>query len=343
MATIKDIAQEAGVSLATVSRVINNKDNVSDEVRERVEEVIKRLGYNPNNAARALARRKTNSIGIVVNNLHDPFFYDLIRGFENGAKNTSYNVVFCSVLGGDVETKERYIKYLTNGVVDAVVIYGSYLSDEHIVDYLRDSRINFAMIENDIPDLNCNKLLIDNYNGSRNAVKYLISMGHRDIAYICGNPNKKVSVERLNGYLDAMQANNLIIADDFIQYSTASYQSGYDRMKDLMRLDKRRPTAVYCADDAIASKAVTAALDMNLRVPEDVSIMGFDNQAILPDGYKGPDITSMAQPLYEIGIESIQILVSQLDAEESLEMITKVYDTYIVEGSTVKRQDKQEA
>lgn len=337
MATIKDIAREAGVSLATVSRVINHMDNVSDEVRERVEAVIKRLGYNPNNAARALVMKKTNSIGIVVNNLHDPFFYDLIRGFENGAKNTSYNVVFCSVLGGDVETKERYIKYLTNGVVDAVVLYGSYLSDERIVSYLKDSSVNFAMIENDIPELNCNKLLIDNYNGSKHAVEYLISMGHNDIAYICGNPNKKVSVERLNGYLDTMHKYNLNISDGYIQYTTSSYQSGYDKMKYLMKLD-RRPTAVYCADDAIASKAVTAAMDMNLRVPEDVSIMGFDNQTVLPDGYKGPDITSMAQPLFEIGVDSIQLLVNQLDNKETgSETIRKVYDTYLVDKDTVKR------
>lgn len=336
MATIKDIAREAGVSLATVSRVINRKDNVSDEMRERVEEVIKKLGYNPNNAARALARRKTNTIGVIVNNLHDPFFFDLIRGFEYGAQNTSYNVVFCSVLGGDVDAKERYVKYLSNGVVDAVVLYGSYLSDERVVDYLRFSDLNYVMIENDIEDLNCNKLLIDNYNGSREAVEYLISMGHRDIAYLCGNPNKKVSVERLNGYLDTMHKYNLNIADGFIQYTT-SYHNGYEKMKYLMQLETKRPTAVYCADDAIASKAVMAALDLGLKVPDDVSIMGFDNQKILPDGYKGPEITSMAQPLYEIGMESIQLLANQLDSKKKQDSIIKVYDTYFVEGETVKR------
>ncbi len=337
MATIKDIAREAGVSLATVSRVINHMNNVSDEVRERVEEVIVRLGYNPNNAARSLAKRKTNTIGVIVNNLHDPFFHDLIKGFEYGAQNTSYNVVFCSVLGGDVDMKERYIKYLTNGVVDAVVLYGSYLSDERIINYLKDSNVNYALIENDIEELNCNKLLIDNYNGSRNAVEYLISRGHRNIAYICGNPNKKVSVERLNGYLDAMHKNNLNISDGFIQYTNADYHSGYEKMEYLMSLQTKRPTAVYCADDAIASKAVMAALDMGIGIPEQVSIMGFDNQTVLPDGYKGPGITSVAQPLYEIGVESIQLLARQLDDKDSSEMIRKVYDTYIVEGETVKR------
>lgn len=337
MATIRDIAREAGVSLATVSRVINHMDNVSDEARERVEAVIKRLGYNPNNAARSLATKKTNTIGVIVNNLHDPFFYDLIKGFEYGSRNTKYNVIFCSVIGGDVDMKERYIKYLINGIVDGVVLYGSYLSDVKVVDGLRYSNVNYVMIENDIQGLECNKLLIDNYGGAGKAVEYLVSMGHKNIAYICGNLNMRVSVDRLNGYLDTMRKNNLNIADGYVQYSTAGYESGYDIMKNIMRLENP-PTAVFCNDDAIASKAVLAALDMGVRVPEDVSIMGFDNQRLLPDGYKGPDISSVAQPLYDIGRESIEILAKQLDDENGTEKVRVVYDTYLVEGDTVRKR-----
>ncbi|TAH73799.1 MAG: LacI family transcriptional regulator [Anaerolineaceae bacterium] len=336
MITMKDIALEAGVSLATVSRVINKKDNVSAEVREKVERIILEQGYNPNNAARALAKKRTNTIGVVVNNLHDPFYHDLIRGFEDGVQNTSYKVIFCSVLGGDVDMKESYIKYLTNGVVDAVVLYGSYQSDENIVKYIRDTDLNYVMIENDIKELNCNKLLIDNYNGSIKAVEHLISMGHRDIAYICGNPNKKVFVERLNGYLNAMQNNNMHIEDGFMQYTTTDYHSGYEKMINLMNLKSKRPTAVLCADDAIASKAIMAAFDLGLRVPDDISIMGYDNQTVLPDKYRGPNITSIAQPLFEIGQESIQLLVDQLDNNKRNDYIRKIYDTYLVEGETVK-------
>lgn len=335
MVTINDVAREAGVSLATVSRVINNKGNVSDRVKENVELIIKKLGYVPNNAARALVNKTTNSIGVIVNNLHDPFFCDLIKGFENGANKTSYNIIFCSVLGGDVEIKERYIKYLTNGVVDAVVLYGSYFSDERIVNYIRDPEINYVLIENDIENLHCNKLLIDNYNGAKNAVEYLISKGHKDIAYICGNPNRKVSIERLNGYIDTMQKNNSNIADGFIQYTTSGSYRGYENMKLLMNLENKKPSAVFCGDDEIAYNAITSALEMGLKVPEDVSIMGFDNQLVLPYGYKGPRVTTMAQPLYQIGIDSIQLLVDQLDNKISQEKIKKVYKTNLVQGETV--------
>lgn len=336
MITMKDIAKAAGVSIATVSRVINKKDYVSDEIREKVEKIIREHGYNPNNAARALAIKRTNTIGVVVNNLHDPFYYDLIRGFEAGVQNNSYKVIFCSVLGGDAAMKERYIKYLTNGVVDAVVLYGSYQSDESIIKYIMGSDLNYVMIENDIKELNCNKLLIDNYNGSKKAVEYLVSMGHKNIAYICGNLNKKVFVERLNGYLDAMQEHKLDIRDGFIQYTT-DYRSGYEKMVNLMKLEGTRPTAVFCGDDAVASKAIKAATDMGLNVPDDISIMGFDNQTVLPDNYKGPNITSMAQPLFEIGRESIRILIDQLDNNISSEYIRKVYETQLIEGETVKK------
>jgi len=333
---MKDIAKAAGVSMATVSRVINKKGYVRDEIREKVEKIIREQGYNPNNAARALAIKRTNTIGVVVNNLHDPFYYDLIRGFEAAVQNNSYKVIFCSVLGGDAAMKERYIKYFTNGVVDAVVLYGSYQSDESIIKYIMGSDLNYVMIENDIKELNCNKLLIDNYNGSKKAVEYLVSMGHKNIAYICGNLNKKVFVERLNGYLDAMQEYKLDIRDGFIQYTT-DYRLGYEKMINLLNLDGIKPTAVLCGDDAVASKAIKAIMDMGLSVPDDISVMGFDNQTVLPDKYKGPDITSMAQPLFEIGRESIRILIDQLDNNSHSDYVRKVYETQLVEGETVKR------
>jgi LacI family transcriptional regulator len=161
-------------------------------------------------------------------------------------------------------------------------------------------------------------------------------MGHKDIAYICGNPNKKVSIERLNGYIHTMQTSNLNIADGFIQYTSSGNHRGYENMKILMNLEKKKPTAVFCGDDAIAFNAITAALEMGLRVPEDVSIMGFDNQSVLPNGYKGPSITTMAQPLYQIGMDSIQLLVDQLDNKISRDKIKKVYKTNLVQGKTVE-------
>lgn len=334
-ATIKDVARISGVSLATVSRVINNAGQVNPQLREKVLSAIQSTGYHPNQAARSLVQRRSGSIGVIVHNLHDPFFCDLIRGFENAAIETSYNVIFASVLGGDLKSKEKYLRYLSGGVVDAVVIYGSYMSDEDMIRYVSSSaNINYLLIENDIRDLQCNKLLINNLQGARDAVSYLIGKGHASIAHICGNPNKKVTTDRLSGYLEAMRTAGLEVQEGYLQHTSADYRSGYARMQDLLALPNR-PTAVFCSDDAIASYAVRAVLDAGLRVPEDISIMGFDHQVNLPERYRGPDITTVRQPLYEIGFDSISILSRQLKAGAEQQPERKEYDTQIIEQETV--------
>lgn len=333
--TIKDVAKASGVSLATVSRVVNGTDMVSEATKEKVMEAVRSLGYNPNNAARALVSHKTNAIGIVVHNLHDPFFYDLIRGFETGAQQTKYNVIFCSVLGSDIKSKEKYLKYLTNGVVDGIILYGSYLTDESVTRYLKDrDTMKYVMIENDIPDFSCNKLLIDNTGGAQSAIRYLKSKGHHSIAHICGNPNKKVTIDRLNGYLNEMRLAGLEIHDGYIGHTSTDYKSGYERMREMMELPCR-PSAVFCSDDAIASYAVRAATDMGLCVPKDVSVIGFDNQTILPDCYRGPRITTVEQPLYQIGYDSVALLSQQLENQKTVTNVRKTYETRIVEKETV--------
>lgn len=332
--TIKDVAKAAGVSIATVSRVINNSDKVKSGRRDKVLKAIEELGYLPNQAARSLVKNKTETIGIIVNNLHDPFFYDLIKGFETGAQQTSYNVIFCSVMSGDTEVKEKYIRYLNKGVVDAVVLYGSYMSDDMLTRYMGDDcPVKYLVVENDLPNFDCNKLLIDNIDGARIATRYLIENGHKAIAHICGNPNKKVAIDRFNGFMETIRSAGIEILDGYIQYTMADYHGGYECMKKLLQ-SERRPSAVFCSDDAIASFAIRAAIDMGLRVPQDISVMGFDNQKILPDKYQGPEITSMEQPLFNIGFDSIKILVDQLSGK-SHGYVRKIYKTTLVKKESV--------
>lgn len=333
--TIKDVARLANVSLATVSRVVNGTDNVSQANRIKVEKVIEELGYVPNAAARSLVRMRTNSIGVIVNNLHDPFFHDIIKGFEYAAKETNYNVVFCSVLGGDVESKVNYIKYLSNGVVDAVILFGSYLSDFELIKYLKSAKMNFTLIENDVPGLDCNRLLVDNVGGARKAVEYLYSLGHTRIAHIAGNPNKRVSLDRLNGYFSAMHDNGLDIEENYVQYITKSPDSAKKCMENLINI-QQRPTAIFCYDDEVASNIIMVATEYGLNVPEDLSVIGFDSRGILPEYYKGPDITSIKQPLYQIGYDSITLLAEKLSSKKGTENIHKTYDTKVVVKNSCK-------
>lgn len=204
-----------------------------------------------------------------------------------------------------------------------------------MIRYIQDNKeIEYVMIENDVQEFKCNKLLIDNFGGAKKAVNYLIKKKHKKIAHICGNPNKKVTIERFNGYIEAMQEAKLEVKDDYIQYSSSDYRSGFEKMNKLLDLEDR-PTAVFCSDDALASYAVRAVINRGLRVPEDVSIMGFDNQSILPDHYIGPKITSVEQPLYQIGMDSIELVNKRLNNKEIKEPIMKMYETKIIEQETV--------
>ncbi len=335
MVTIREIAQQSGVSLATVSRVLTNSRPVQPELRERVMEVARELGYVPNTAARALVKRRTDAIGVVVNNLHDPFFHDLIRGFEAGASETDYNVVFCSAMGREMQRKQRYVRYLSNGVVDGIILYGSYDFDEALVRELHATGFPFFLIESSVEGVQTNNFLIDNEGGVYNAVRYLHRHGHRRIAYIAGRLEKRVCVERLNGYYKAMQDLCLEVPAEYVRYIEEDSSDGRALMAQFLALPaKVRPTAVLCYDDAVASHAIRCALEQGLRVPQDISIMGFDNQTIPPNGYKGPAITSVSQPLYEIGFDSI-ILLSQILRGERESGITKQYQTHIAEKESV--------
>jgi LacI family transcriptional regulator len=329
MSTIKDVSRIAGVSLATVSRVINGASNISDKTRERVMEAIKSVGYKPNNLAKALVQRKTNTIGVVVNNLHDVFFHDLIKGFESGTNDTNYNLVFCSAYGNTYNNRFQYVRYLSQGVSDGIILYGSYFSDESLIKDLTASNTPFVLVDSDVAGNKVNSLLIDNVNGACSAVDYLISLGHRDIAFIAGDPNKKDLMDRMSGYTYAMQRRSLLIRDGYIQHTTRDYHTASDCMHNLLAIADR-PTAVFCANDAIASFAIKAAMEDGFNVPRDISVIGFDNQSYLPDGYGGPLITTMSHPLFQLAVDSIDMLIEILNNPQT-EPRTVLYPTEVVE------------
>lgn len=335
MITIKDVAKEAGVSLATISRVINGAENVSPEIRSRVQEAIKKLGYFPNNAARSLVKRQSGAIAVLLRDLHSPFYTDLIKGFEDGAAETKHNVVFCS-LGRDQDTRDRYMQYLTNGIADAIILYGSLFSDQPIIEKLYESKFPFLLIEHDYDTLPLNEFLINNLEGARSAVEYLIEKKHVRIAHFMGDPNKKVNLERFNGYTQIMQQHGISIQPDFIKnifkdYSLArQYAAGF--MKQPVA---QRPTAIFCSNDRIASAAIQGIMDAGGSVPADMSVIGFDNQKILMNDYRGPSITSVKQPLYQIGYDSIHSLIDILEGKSDIQPVHRIYDTELIVQDTV--------
>lgn len=334
MVTVKEVAKHAGVSLATVSRVINGAENVSPAIREKVQYAIKELGYFPNHAARSLVRRQSGSIAVLLRNLHSPFYMDLIRGFEQGTQQTRRNIFFCS-LGRDQSFRDQYIQFLTGGVSDAIILYGSLFSDQPIIEHLQSIRFPFLLIENNFQSLTVNQFLVNNQEGAQSAVNYLVSKGHTRIAHFMGDPNKKVNLDRFTGYTQAMQNNGLLIRDDYLCNIFSDSQIAYQTAQEIMRRPaETRPTALFCCSDRIAANAIMGITDLGFRVPQDISVIGFDNQRLPDERYNGPRITGICQPLYQMGLDSIKTITDILDGKLQ-QPITRMYDTTLMEYDTV--------
>ncbi|NCB71048.1 MAG: LacI family transcriptional regulator [Clostridia bacterium] len=336
--SIKDIAKKAGVSMSTVSRALNNTCSVSEELRDKVLAAAKSMDYVPNHAARSLVNSKTNTIGVIVNNMHDTFFSNLIKGFETGAQNIGYNVIFASVLGVNPTIKKKYIEYFSNGTVDGLVIYGARFDENTLLKYL-GMNIKCVLIENDFHMNNCINLLVDNTGGMKMGIHYLYERGFRRIAYISGNPSRKAMSERLKGFFEGVGETNIDMEQCTVQYVLGENETTYDIVKKMLASDLAYD-AFFCADDAIASYTIMALNDAGYAVPEDVSVLGFDNREVLPYAYRGKDITTIEQPLFTIGKDSIELLANFLN-EGIASTYSKCYETRIVEKETVGRRECQ--
>jgi len=333
MATIKEVAKQAGVSPATVSRVMNRAANVSPVIRNKVQDTIKELGYFPNNAARSLVKRQAGAISVLIRGLHSPYYMDLIRGFEDASLECNRNIVFCS-LSDNQEHRDRYINFLTNGFTDAMILYGSSFSDQPIIEHLLSVNFPFLLIENNF-DLPVNQILLNNLAGASAATEYLINHGHKKIAYFMGNPNKKVHLERFNGYTQTMQKHGLNIASDYIKNIYSDYNEAFNAAVEIMKQPQTsRPTAIFTTNDRVAVKAIQGIQSLGFSVPRDISVVGFDNQKVYSDGYNGPLITSIRQPLYNIGLDSLHVLTEILEGTIT-PPFTKTYELELVELETV--------
>jgi DNA-binding LacI/PurR family transcriptional regulator len=333
MATIKDVAERAGTSTTLVSRYLNGQKGVSEASKKKIMEAIRELNYRPNGIARSLVLQKTHSIGIVLDNLCAPFAARLIRGLEQGAgafdKDNNYNVLYCSS-NGDMQKKKDQVQFLTQGRVDGIIIYGSLSSDDAIINQLADSAFPFLLIENDINGADIDKVVIDNMEGAYQATEYLIRQGHKRIAHVAGNMNLKITLERLNGYIRALQDNQIPVDQDLIWYPDLSsagcsispvsnyrgdityYEAGYTEMKRM--LDKRimMPDAIFFATDISAFGAIKALEEAGIKVPEDVSVIGFDDESPGDYGSSCRPITTMRQPLQEAGFIGIKTLIHSI-------------------------------
>jgi len=312
---IYKIADEAGVSKSTVSRVINNKAGVSEITREKVAKVIKDLNYKPNSSAKGLASKKTNTIGLVVSDITDPFFSMFVKGAERKAMEANYNMMLANS-HWVVEEELKCIQMFEEGRVDGILMISGG-SEERLDNYLNNlasHNLQIVVVDRKIENEKIPKLNSDNLDAGYKATKYLIELGHKKIAHIKGEDvaSSDASNDRLAGYRKALAEagiNEEIIYPGYFAREKAE--------KATKRLLQEHPevTAIFYSSDMMAIGGLKAIKSMDLKIPDDISIIGIDGieMAALMD----PPITTLAQPAYEMGYLGMEKLINKLEGELS--------------------------
>jgi len=313
--TIHEVAREAGVSISTVSRIINGTAYVADDKRQAVERAMLKLGFRPNYLAKTLMTGRSMSIGVIAEDIVSPYYADVIRGVEHAMLDTPYQPI---VNSGHWSRKyeSRAVETLIYRKVDAMLLLGSTLPDGTLQEIA--SRVPLVVFGRTVPGLEEHCLALDNVHGAYLATRHLIELGHRNIVHVRGPQGQQDAEDRLHGYRTALAENDVPHRPELEILGDFTEQPAYQALTHL--LDARVPfTAVFAANDQMAAGARLALHRKGLRVPEDVSLVGFDD---LPSSaFTSPPLTTVHQPTYRIGLalathllNVVQDLPSQLPA-----------------------------
>lgn len=301
--TIKDVAREANVSVATVSRALNGHENVADEVRKRVMSVAGELRYSPHHAARSLSSRRTHTIGVVLPDLYGEFFSELMRGIDQVARERGLHLLVSSYHGHPEEQGAALLSM--RGRVDGLLVMSPMVDNgDHLTRNLAPG-LPVVLINTDLPESGHAAFCIDNYGGARRMSDYLIASGHRRIAFIAGPDDNFDARERLRGYLDAVaaglpEAGPWVVPGDFDEAS--GHRAGHELLS-----GQAPPDAVFAANDMMALGCLYAFSQRGVRVPEDISLAGFDDIPLAR--YVHPALTTMRVDIADLGGRALRALL----------------------------------
>ncbi len=308
MANIKDVALHAGVSIATVSRVINNSDKVRPQTREKVLKAIKALDFMPNFNAQGLQKKVTRTIGLIFPDASSYYFAEIIRGVSNRLKKVGYQIIVAS--SHDEEDEVRtLISLLHSGRVDGMVLMLPSIQNVNVFNSsLGETPVVY--LSTGITTPKTTTVVIDNYQGAKDITSHLIDHGHQKIGFIHGSPYNYDSQERYRGYRQALREREMEHSILYEAHGHFNEATGFKCALDLLGQNSR-PTAIFAANDAMAIGAIEAARRLDLRVPDDVAIVGFDD--ISTAQYIEPALTTVTVPSYDVGKVVGQCLLNKLN------------------------------
>ena len=333
MATIKDVARLANVSITTVSRVLNNKpEGVSEETRQRVLEVVEHLNYQPNRVARGLVTRRTNTLGLILPDITNPFFPEIARAVEDTANKHGYNIILCNT-DDRSDKEELYIRVLKSKCVDGIVFTSSSMPVFKHVKQLSDYKMPFVLLDRHFYDEKLPGVYTDGYKGMYEITRYLLEMGHRKIAYIGGPHESPNSMYRYAGFEQALKDYGLVLDKELVVEGNYKISGGSEGVLELLKR-RRDFTAVVCANDIMAIGAMEVLKGAGFRIPEDVSVTGFDDVPMAK--YVEPKLTTVAQPCYQMGEVATELLIKLVEGKPVKDTVITLKPKLIIRNSVKK-------
>ena len=308
--TIIDLARELKISPSTVSRALRDHPAIKDQTKVMVQELAKKLGYQPNALALSLLYRKTNNIGIIVPEITSYFFSSIICGIQDVLDPEGQHAVI-SQSNESYETEKKGIDTLLSSRVDGFLISSTFDTTDYAhFEKLRQNNIPLVVFDRDCEGLQADKVLVDDYDGACQAVEHLINMGCKRIAHIAGPKNLSIAEQRKNGYIDTLKKHNIKIDEDLIvQSQFFQMEDGIEPAKRLLSL-KEKPDAIFAVNDGIAIGTLSVLRENGIKVPEEIAVIGFDNDPFSSFSY--PSLSTIDQPTYEMGMLAARILLKAI-------------------------------
>jgi LacI family transcriptional regulator len=306
--TLHEVAQRAGVSAMTVSRVVNGRGRVDSETRQRVEEAIQALDYVPNRIARGLISQKTQTIGIIVPDIVNPFFAPVVRGAESAARKAGYRILLCNS-EGDLRLEREYIEDLVAHRVEGLLLApANDRSRSSILSLLRGG-FPLVLIDRALPDADCDLIVSDNVQGARRLIEHLIAIGHREIAHVSDAEDTSTGRERLRGYREALEAAGIPFQPELVIRTTVDRIGGYRAAQEILARDPL-PTAIFAVNNMTAVGTMEALRERSLSVPKDMGLVCFDDVEHL--AVLSPILTVIDQPAETFGSLGVQLLLERM-------------------------------
>lgn len=327
--TMKDIAEIAGVSKATVSMVMNKKDaSISEETRNRILEIAKEMSYIPNSIARSLSTKKSGTIGIILPDITNPFFSEMARAIEDEAERLEYNLIICNT-DNDIIKEQKYIELLISKLIDGIIFMSGGKSNESIT-LLKNNNVPFILVDRYIEGYKDDYgVFCLNKKGVKDGIKYLYEKGNRKIVFVKGRENLEISKQRLEGYIEAMKDYG-IYEEKYIFEGDFNFEGGIIATEKILSAFHHLD-AIFYSNDMMALGGMKILLRNGYKIPRDISVVGFDNIHI--SEVIEPELTTIAQPIYKMGEKACSLLIDIINGQRPTEKQVYFETELIIRGT----------